>query len=220
MNSPGPDPCPDPDPDGDPGPCPEEIGAALGAVGGAEARGGALGVDAAGALAASGEFMARNICVKLPESLDPCAAAGGAGAGSAGLAADTAGNAGGVFSAAEIFSIGTGLKTLASSSEGRETGSAFAGSVVFSACSIRVNSPCDGGAGVGAGAALIAAGAGDGVADGGGAAAGGSFGTFASNANRSSSLRAGGAATVPKIPVALDWPPAAAPSLEGSEGGV
>jgi type IV secretion system protein TrbL len=139
---------------------------------------GALGAACAGALGvASGAFIARNIAVKLPGSLAPgAAAAGGAGAarGANGAGADetgpgakevgasgagstrfsgaTAGNAGGVCPEAAILSIGTGLKTLASSSLGRAGGAAI-GSGVLSACSMRVNSPCPEAAGGGAGAA-------------------------------------------------------------------
>jgi hypothetical protein len=104
--------------------------------------------------------MARNICVKLPGSL-PALAGGGAGAGgtmgvgSGRFSGVTAGKAGGVCPEAAIFSIGTGVKTLASSSLGRTAG-ALAGSGVLSACSMRVNSP--GPAGVGAGAVGIATG--------------------------------------------------------------
>jgi hypothetical protein len=188
-----------------------------GAVG-ADAAGGALGA-AGGAFDASGEFIALNICVKLPGSLVACAEAGGGttGAGATGFSASTAGKAGGVCPAAEIFSIGTGLKTFASSSDGRETASVFAGSVVFSACSIRVNSPCccagagpDAGVGVAAAAAGGAGGAGD--------AAGGGSGLRARDASRSSSSREGAAGMVPKTPVALDCEPPGGSSEWGSFG--
>jgi hypothetical protein len=103
-----------------------------------ELGGGAEGVGAG----ASGEFMARNICVKLPDSAAGDADAGaGAGADSTGFSADTAGNGGGVCPADEILSFGTGLKTLANSSEGLETAGRPAGSGVFNACSMRVKSP-------------------------------------------------------------------------------
>jgi hypothetical protein len=140
---------------------------------------GAAGAGCGGALGvASGAFIARNIAVKLPGSLPPGAgAAGGAGAaaGTNGAGADevgagangagasgaastrfsgaTAGNAGGVWPEAAIFSIGTGLNTLASSSLGRAGGAAI-GSGVLSACSIRVNSPCGAGAGAAGGAGI------------------------------------------------------------------
>jgi hypothetical protein len=129
---------------------------------------GALGAGWAGALGvASGAFIARNIAVKLPGSLPPGAAAGADDAGAKGAGAGgaeangagstrrsgaTAGKAGGVCPEAAIFSIGTGLKTLASSSLGRAGGAAI-GSGVLSACSMRVNSPCPDAAGGGAGAA-------------------------------------------------------------------
>jgi hypothetical protein len=199
---------------------------------------GALGAGCAGALgAASGAFIARNIAVKLPGSLPPGAAAGaddagakdagaggaganGAGAGGACFSGATAGNAGGVWPEAAIFSIGTGLKTLANSSLGRAGGAAI-GSGVLSACSMRVNSPCPDAAGGGAGAGAAGAlGNGTGSApnmDGdaaavegaagaaaGGATAAGSCGFFPRAASRSSSSCVGEFGTLPKIPVALE----------------
>jgi hypothetical protein len=229
-----------------PGP---ELGAgAAGAFGGGALGGGAAvkGAFEDGALeedcefgddGASGEFIDRNICVKLPPSPFPAAGAGaGAAAGtrSHGVSAGTAGKAGGVFSAEEILSIGTGLKTFANSWEGLANGCPPVGSGVLSACSIRVNSPCEAGggaaagAGTGAGSAKDAAGndagaaAGEGAGAGAiggaviGAAAGGSCGFFPSKASRSSSSREGAEEGMPKMPVALDC----ALSADGSVPGV
>jgi hypothetical protein len=122
-------------------PGPELVAGAAGVFGG-----GALGAGAAakgafddGALddgdapedgdefGASGEFIARNICVKLPGSPLPAAGAGGgvggaAGTRSHGVSAGAAGKGGGVFSAEGILSIDTGLNTFANSSEGRANG--------------------------------------------------------------------------------------------------
>jgi hypothetical protein len=230
---------------------------------------GAAGAGCGGALGvASGAFIARNIAVKLPGSLPPGAgAAGGAGAaaGTNGAGADevgagangagasgaastrfsgaTAGNAGGVWPEAAIFSIGTGLNTLASSSLGRAGGAAI-GSGVLSACSMRVNSPCGagaaGGAGTRTGSAPIEVG-GAGCADGngtgsapkmeggaeacagggcgGGAAAAGSCGFFPKAASISSSSCVGELGTLPKIPVALDGDPPPGSSDWGDLGG-
>jgi hypothetical protein len=150
-----------------------KIEAAGGALGAGELDGGALGAGApelakdefAGCDGdpANGVFIARNIAVKLPGSL---AAALGAGAGTGAGAANgagsgrfsgaTAGNGAGVWPEAAIFSIGTGLKTFASSSEGRGA----LGSGVLSAWSIRVKSPCPA-AGAAAGCAVGATGAKD-----------------------------------------------------------
>lgn len=201
-------------------PGPELAAGAAGGLG-IGAAGGALGAAAAGAGEASGEFIALNICVKLPGPLP--AGAGGGGAASAaatGLSACTAGKAGGVCPATEIFSIGTGLKTFASSSDGRETAPAFAGCVVFSACSMRVNSPCCGagaGSGTGVGSAIKGA-EGVGAAAGADAVAGDGSGLRASDASRSSSARGGAAGMVPKIPVALDCEPPGGSSEWGSFG--
>jgi hypothetical protein len=89
-----------------PEPCREAAGifeiGATGMLGGSALGIGALCVGAldpaAGALPASGAFIARNIAVKLPGSLPPAGAdAGGAiGIGSARFSGVTAGNAGGV----------------------------------------------------------------------------------------------------------------------------
>lgn len=91
--------------------------------------------------------------MKLPGWLDPDAAGGAAGAATVFHALGASGCAAGA--AEGILSIGTGLKTFASSSEGRDTGGAPAASGVRSACSIRVKSPCalavGGGAGFGLG---------------------------------------------------------------------
>jgi len=134
---------------------------AAGALGGYAPGAGAFGVAALGL--ANGAFIDRNMAVKLPGSLPPAGAAEGAGAGGAENATGsgrfsgaTAGKAGGVCPEAAIFSIGTGLNTFASSSDGR-AGGALTVSGVFSACSMRVNSPgagatgggADGGAGAG-----------------------------------------------------------------------
>ena len=144
------------------------------------------------------------------------------------------------------MSIGTGLNTFASSSEGREAGGAPNASGVRSACSMRVKSPCAaavgggaGGAGAGVGAEAItsaagvenmgdaggakgaaigagAAGGGGVKAGGGGAVAGGEAGLPVRAASRSSSSRGGGVETAPKIPVALEEP---APADSFGEGG-
>ena len=126
-----------------------------------------------------GEWIDRNIAVKLPGSLPPALAAGGTGAGTGAGGANgtgsgrdpvrscaaTAGKTGGVWPEAAIFSMGTGLNTLASSSEGRGAG-ALAGSGVFKACSMRVKSPgaeeagSGAGGGIGAGEAVCGKGTG------------------------------------------------------------
>lgn len=123
---------------------------------------GAAGALGDGADGAGFSFRALNICVKLPGW--PAACAGAVACPAAGpdtslpsLSGSPAADADG------IFSIEIGLKTLASSSEGRETGAPPAASGVRSACSIRVKSPC----------AAAADGAGEGIdgADGAGACA-------------------------------------------------
>ena len=109
-------------------PCP--CGGGGGAAGGAGGNAGSAGF-------ALGD---ENICVKLPGWL----AAGGGGAAGAGVTG--------------ILSIDTGLKTLASSSDGLDTGDEPTGSGVFSACSMRVKSPCPEAAEAGAGAGGAGAG--------------------------------------------------------------
>ena len=176
---------------------PAAAGADTGALG-VDIIGGALGAGAAGGGAADtgGAFRVANICVKLPGCPEPDAAGGAAGAAtgfhSLCASADGAGAAEG------ILSIDTGVKTFASSSEGRDAGGVPAASGVRSACSMRVKSPCaaavGGGAGVGGGADAITSAAGvekaglAGVANGG---AGGAKGGAATGVNAGC---AGGAA--------------------------
>jgi hypothetical protein len=235
------------------------LGATLGGAGALEpCAAGALGATlggagalepASGAFPANGAFIDRNIAVKLPGSLPLAPAGGGAGTGgtkgtgSRCFSGTTAGKAGGVCPEAAIFSIGTALNTFASSSDGR--GGALAGSVVLSACSMRVNSPgpelpleADAGA-AGAegktGAAGAACGNGTGSAEkseddggaaeaavetgagGGGAGAGSGF--FPSLASRSSSSREDELGTVPKIPVALEAELGGDPPPDSSDWG-
>lgn len=115
------------------------------------------GTAADGADGAGFSFRALNICVKLPGWPAACA-------GPAACAADSPEISLPSFSGSPaadadgIFSIEIGLKTLASSSEGRETGAPPAASGVRSACSIRVKSPCAA-AGDGAGGGTDGAGA-------------------------------------------------------------
>ena len=101
--------------------------------------GGALGDGADGAGPPGFSFRALNICVKLPGWPAACPAACAADGPEISLPSFSGSPAP---DADGIFSIEIGLKTLASSSEGRETGAPPAASGVRSACSIRVKSPC------------------------------------------------------------------------------
>lgn len=177
---------------------------------GAEAEGGA----GAGGAAEAGALMDWNICVKLPGWLLPEEDGGVTTV----VGLDSTG--GSMEGDGEIFSLGTGVKRLANSSEGR-TGGGASGSGVRRACSMRVKSPCaaaapggGAGAGTGSGAGAGAAAAGGGAAKGArgwaaagdGAAAGGAA-CLPSSASRSSSSREGGVGTELKMPVALDGDP-------------
>ena len=128
-------------------PCPPDAGVGAGVLG-ADMTGGALGAGAAGA------FSVANICVKPPGCPEPdavAAAAGGAAGAATGFHSLCA-SAGAAGAVTGILSIDTGLKTLASSSEGRDAGGVPAASGVRSACSMRVKSPCAAAVGGGAGA--------------------------------------------------------------------
>jgi hypothetical protein len=161
---------------------------------------------------ASEAFKERNICVKLPAAAGALPARSGAFVGSTAPPDDA--------SLARLLSMETGLNCFASSWDGRENGciSPF-DSGVFSACSIRVNSPGLAGAGGGVSAAAVVGvlgatcpgaactgAAGGGTGEGGGAvgAAAGGAGCPKRDTSKSSSSRAG---TVEKISVALEGGP-------------
>jgi hypothetical protein len=148
-------------------PCPPDAGVGAGVGAGADANvdtgvdtgvgAGVLGADMTGGAltgGAAGAFSVANICVKPPGCPEPdavAAAAGGAAGAATGFHSLCA-SAGAAGAVTGILSIDTGLKTLASSSEGRDAGGVPAASGVRSACSMRVKSPCAAAVGGGAGA--------------------------------------------------------------------